>query len=191
MYYMTMIKIRSRIRGGYDRNGDFVIQRKIGTRIFNGILVLGLAIVVIAALIRGESISTAGIILFGLVFVATAFNAGENKRFAFSARDGRLLVVHSFAGIPLRRLEIPLQALTRVMMAGIEFDIQSRTRRNPGIYKLQVRVDADRLPDDFPKVDSKLTIEDSTDAEELHDTGSALAGFLRLEFESDYSPGSK
>jgi hypothetical protein len=77
------------------------------------------------------------------------------------------------------------------MMAGIEFDIQSRTRRNPGIYKLQVRVDADRLPDDFPKVDSKLTIEDSTDAEELHDTGSALAGFLRLEFESDYSPGSK
>jgi hypothetical protein len=186
-----MIRIRSRINGGYDARGNFVIQRKVAGRVINGVLLMILIVAVISALFRGESISNAGIILFTLFFLATLFNAGENRRYRFSASDGSLRIIHSFLGLPLKRLEIPLAAITRVMVAGVEFDLHSTRRSNPGIYKLQVRVDAEAASDVPEGVESKLTLEDSTDIQELHETGRALAGYLRLELESAYGAGGQ
>ncbi len=185
-----MIRIRSRIAAAHSKNGDFVIQRKLLGRLFNGAMVLVLSIAVLLALLNGESISNAGIVIFGIIFLATLFNAGENKVYRFSGSEGRLTITHSFLGLRLKRVDIPLSALMRVMVTGVEFNSFSPRRKNPGIYKLQVRIDLERLEDNTGRLAGKLTLEDSTDALELHNSGSALASYLDIDFESEYqSPG--
>ncbi|AHC16394.1 hypothetical protein [Salinispira pacifica] len=181
-----MIKIRSRIQEGYDKNGDFVVQRKRISRIFNAVLLVILSGAVITAVVSESTVfNTGGIIIFTLVFAVTLFNTGENKIYRFSRQNGTFILIHSFLALPLKKIELPLSAISFVALNGVEFDLKSSRRQNPGIYKLQVVMNLEKLEDNRDEVDSRITIEDSTAAEELDASGRALAGFLGVDFNSD------
>lgn len=181
-----MIKIRSRIQEGYDKNGDFVVQRRRITRMFNAVLLVILGGAAITALVSESTVfNTGGVIIFTLVFGVTLFNTGENKLYRFSRQNGTLTLIHSFLALPLKKITLPIAAIHTIALNGVEFDLKSSRRQNPGIYKLQLVMDTEKLGENRDEVDARITIEDSTAAEELDASGRALAGFLGVDFNSD------
>ena len=177
-----MVKIRSRFSLRHDRTGALLFEWNPLGRVFNALA----SLIFLAMTLFGlsEGLSNFGALLLLLFFLPFLYNSAGNTRYRFSREEGRFSITHSFFGLHVKSTQLPISKITAITLSAIEFELHNSLHNSPhrppqekpGLYHLQILMN---------NRNDRITLESSSDRQELRASGAALGSYLLVNFESE------